>query len=215
MRDQEREATHPTSTGRDASALENLWAGSFGDAWTDRNREPNAARGRFWRDVCTELAPRSVLELGCGSGGNLRWLAAHVDPKYLWGVDINLGALALAADNVPGAGFGWAAVRELPFRDRHFDLTFTVGVLIHQPDETLPLVLGELVRCSSRWILTAEYFADEPHTKTYRGEDGVLFKRNYGEMLTRLFPNVRHVRGWEAGAEQGFDRTQIDIYERS
>lgn len=209
------EAEHPTSTGRRAEDLEELWSGRFGSEWVHRNRPPNEARGRFWREVVTELAPGSVLELGCGSGGNLRWIAQHVEPKRLWGVDINEEALALAAHDVPGAGFGWATVRELPFRDRHFDLTFTVGVLIHQPDETLPLVLSELVRCSRRWIITAEYRADAPHTKAYRGEEGVLFKRDYAAILTTLFPSVRHVRGWEAGAEHGFERTQIDLYELS
>lgn len=209
------EQIRPTAKGRRAGELEDLWSGPFGGEWIERNRQPNPARGRFWHEVLDELQPASVLELGCGSGGNLRWIAERIDSRHLWGVDINSDALAAAVTDVPRAGFGWSPVRDLPFRERFFDLTFTVGVLIHQPDETLPLVLSELVRCSNRWILTAEYHSDDAHTKTYRGEEGVLFKRDYAGLLTQLFPSVRHVRGWEAGADHGFDRTRIDIYERS
>ena len=33
--------------------------------------------------------------------------------------------------------------RDLPFRDDFFDLTFTCGVLIHQPKESLREVMAE------------------------------------------------------------------------
>jgi SAM-dependent methyltransferase len=40
--------------------------------------------------------------------------------------------------------------RELPFRDAWFDLVFTVGLLIHIPEESLPLVMSEVVRTIHR-----------------------------------------------------------------
>lgn len=199
---------------RSAEDLEQLWAGAFGTAWTERNNEPSPARARFWTDIVRELEPRSVLEVGCGHGMNLRQIAAHVDARHLWGTDINVTALDAAARAVPGGGFGWAPARELPFRDQQFDLVFTVGVLIHQPDATLPLVVSELVRTSRRWILCGEYHADDAHTIDYRGERGALFKRDYTAFISERFPTLRHVRTFEANEEYGFDRTTIAIFER-
>jgi hypothetical protein len=63
-----------------------------------------------------------------------------------------------------------ASAAELPFVDHCFDLVFTMGVLIHQPDESLGRVMSEVVRCSARLVLCAEYYAPEPTEVPYRGE---------------------------------------------
>jgi len=39
---------------------------------------------------------------------------------------------------------------ELPVGDRSVEFVFTMGVLIHQPEETLEKVMSEMVRASSR-----------------------------------------------------------------
>ena len=80
--------------------------------------------------------------------------------------------------------------RELPFRDRWFDLVFTMGVLIHQPPQTLPLVMAEIVRCSRRYVLCGEYFAEKLTEVPYRGQTGALFKRDFGGMYEQLFPEL-------------------------
>lgn len=60
-------------------------------------------------------------------------------------------------------------VRNLPFRDRWFDLVSSMGVVIHQPDLTPPVVMSEMVRPSARWVLLGECFADETTEVPYRG----------------------------------------------
>ena len=97
----------------------------------------------------------------------------------------------------------------LPFRDRFVDLTFTVGVLIHQPDEALPDVLGEIVRCSDRFVLWCEYYAPSTEEVPYHGEKGTLFRRNYGAIYGETFPELTVVEegyledeGWDRGTWQ-------------
>ena len=142
-----------------ATSLEQLWAGDFGAAYIDRNRALDERRAVFWTDLVQSTGIRSVLEIGCGQGANLKPLASLLDPHDVWGVDVNEDALALARLHAPGVNVVASRARRLPFRDDLADLAFTVGVLIHQPETTLPIVMAEIVRCSARFVLWAEYHA--------------------------------------------------------
>src|SRR5438046_10586538 len=91
-------------------------------------------------------------------------------------IDINGKSLANLRGRVSGVNALFAPAREVPFRDRWFDLVFTAGVLIHQPQVSLPLVMNEVVRCSRRWVLAMEYHADGIVEVPYRGPAGPLVK---------------------------------------
>ena len=199
----------------DASRLEQLWAGDFGDAYVDRNAPTVESRRAFWRDIVETFPSRRVLEVGSAAGTNLRVLSEWIPPHDLWGADLNQAALAAQRDVAPGTNGVWSVAREMPFRDRWFDLVFTVGLLIHQPDATLPIVMNEIVRCSRRWIMWGEYHADEPTEIEYRGQPGVLFKRDYGRLYQELFPGlVVRAEGFLT-KEQGFDRVTWQVLERT
>lgn len=73
--------------------LEQLWAGEFGDAYVDRNADSYAVREQFWADRVEQTGCRSVLEIGCNMGGNLRWLSPLLPSGGTSGVDINRKAL--------------------------------------------------------------------------------------------------------------------------
>lgn len=173
----------------DAQRLERLWGGAFGDQYVERNRRAAEGRGPFWHRLLDELPVRRVLEVGCNVGGNLCWIADRLPPEAVYGIDINPRALAELRRELPVNAIHSTA-RELPFRDRWFDLVFTMGVLIHQPPASLPLVMSEIVRCSRRYVLCGEYYAPEPTEVPYRGETGALFKRDFGAYYQALFPEL-------------------------
>jgi len=198
----------------EARRLEELWGGSFGDAYVARNEQLDDRRGAFWRDLLGSLDVATVLEVGCGQGGNLRHLAAVLPPAGVWGVDVNAEARERARRNVPGANVVHGLARQLPFRDVTFDLALTVGVLIHQPDTTLPLVMAELVRVSRRYVLWAEYHAEVTTEVPYHGERGALLKRDYGRLYRELFPELAVVREGFLGPESGFDRVTWQLLAR-
>jgi pseudaminic acid biosynthesis-associated methylase len=198
----------------EAARLEQLWAGDFGDAYVERNRAAGAPRAPFWEATLAELRVRRVLEVGCNLGANLRWIAQHLPPHDVYGVDINGAALEELRRTVPGLNTLLAPARELPFRDGWFDLVFTTGVLIHQPDATLPLVMGEIVRCSRRYILCGEYHADQTVEVPYRGETGALFKRDYGRLYQELFPGLRLRKQGFLGRDEGWDDVTYWIFEK-
>jgi len=173
--------------------LEALWGGDFGDEYVDRNFAAGEGRREFWRAILGRLEATTALEVGCNIGGNVRWVAEVLGAGSVTGIDINEKALAELRRRLPGVTAVHGRARELPFADRSFDFAYTVGVLIHQSPEDLPTVMSEIVRCSDRFVMCAEYPAEEePEEEVpYRGHRGALYRRDYGGLYQRWFPQLR------------------------
>ncbi len=198
---------------KEAVRLEKLWGGEFGDAYTLRN-DPDKRRSVFWNALLRETKPKNVLEIGCNLGGNLRWIAEKLSPKNVYGVDINESALVKLKKRLPGVNALWAQARELPFRDGFFDLTFTAGVLIHQPSESLRRVMNEVVRVSSRRVLCLEYFSPKIEEIFYRNHQGALFKRDYGGLYQEWFPELSLKKSGFLGKNRGWDDVTFWLFEK-
>lgn len=208
-------ATHdqPPQEG-EAARLEGLWSGEFGVAYADRNRALDDRRDQFWDRLLDKHAISSVLEVGCGQGANLRPISRRLRPADVWGIDLGAVALARARENAPGTNLVLGPARRLPFRDQFVDLTFTCGVLIHQPRESLAEVIDEVVRCSSRYIMWIEYWAPETEEVSYHGEAGTLFRRDYGRIYQELHPELRLIDSGYGEREIDFDRATWQLLER-
>jgi hypothetical protein len=137
-----------------------------------------------------------------------------LDPGDVWGIDVNRAALDRARANAPGANTVFSVARRLPFRDGLVDLAFTVGVLIHLPDTTLPIVMSEIVRCSNRFVLWGEYHAAETEEVPYHGVDGALYRRDYGAIYRATFPELTVRREGFLGPDDGFDRVTWQLLEK-
>lgn len=199
----------------EARRLEQLWAGEFGNEYLKRNVQAAEGRQPFWRMVLSECPARSVLEVGCNIGGNLGWITQVLRAREVFGIDINLKALTQLRQMLPGTNAVCGTARELPFRDRWFDLVFTIGVLIHQPPEVLSRVMAEIVRCSRRYILCGEYFAEQPMEVPYRGQPGALFKRDFGGLYQQLFSELRLLKSGFLPRHQGsWDDITYWIFEK-
>src|SRR5687768_11279408 len=132
----------------DTIRLEELWRGPFGDAYLERNREGDPARDAFWHALLAEHQVRSVLEVGCNIGLNLAAIARATPVPFrdgdLYGIDVSVTAVTTLRRSASALNVLSGLARNLPFRDQWFDLVFTAGVLIHQPETTLPLVMSEI-----------------------------------------------------------------------
>lgn len=168
---------------------ERLWAGPFGDEYTDRNLgglENN--RALFAKILALIDYPIwSVIELGAGAGSNLQAIK-QIDPEIeTTGLEINPKARALlerVADHaIPGSLLGFEPARL-------WDLAFTKGVLIHVAPEYIASAYETLYRCSSRYILMAEYYNPTPQVIQYRGYTRALWRRDFASELMGQYPNV-------------------------
>lgn len=99
-----------------------------------------------------------VLDVGCGDGGDLRWLAAHgFAARHLAGIDLFSGLIARAPRDT-GMLLAIADAAELPFRDGEFDAVVQTMALSSIVD---PLVraraAAEMVRAVRRGGLVVSY----------------------------------------------------------
>ncbi len=190
--------------------LESLWRGSFGREYTDRNAVKGARRWTFWNELLSTIKVASVLEVGCNLGANLKWIRPRVPTAI--GVDVNEYPLPRLRETVPGVGVSVAVARALPFRDGAFDLVFTMGVLIHHAPDLLPLAMREIVRCSRRYVLCGEYFAETLTEVSYRGHAGALFKQDFGARYQELFPGLKLLERGRLLDEDGWDDDEVTFW---
>jgi len=203
------------SASEESSRLEQLWAGEFGDAYVERNLDAHRGRDRFWTELLDRLEVANVLEVGCNVGANLVWISQVLGVENVAGVDVNEKSLEVLRERLPGIKAVLARGHELPFPDGRFDLAFTAGVLIHQAPDNLPAIMSEVFRCSRRYVLCGEYYAEQPEEVPYRGQSGALFKRDYGGLYKELFPQLKLLdRGFLSPEEGHWDRLTYWVFEK-
>ncbi len=176
------------------SPQEEAWAGEFGEQYTDRNMGRVPANRHFFRNVlakCEGTGPWSALELGCGAGENLQALRQLRPAMDLAGIEINEHAARHAAARVNAPIYrqsilGFTATRQ-------WDMAFTKGVLIHIPPADLARAYELLVRAARRWVLVAEYYNPKPVEIEYRGQTGLLWKRDFAGELLEAYKELRLV----------------------
>ena len=146
----------------------------------------------MWRRVLRPLEaapPASCLEVGANVGINLRALKTlHAIEMYALEPNANARHALVRDGVVPAARALDGSVETIDLADEGVDLVFTSGVLIHVDPERLDAAYREMHRVARRYLLTIEYFASEPEEKTYRGREGLLFKRDFGALWLDLYP---------------------------
>jgi pseudaminic acid biosynthesis-associated methylase len=183
-----------------STAQEEFWRGEFGSNYVDRNRVDWRARIPFWRSIIEATDCKSVCEIGCNAGWNLRAIRS-VDPDIsVHGIDVNEKALLEAHDeglmvcNLPASELG----KTYP---ESFDLVCSVGVLIHIPPDQISDVLESMIAASTKYVLAVEYAAETEEAVEYRGHTERLWRRPFGKMLVEK--GLKPVVWGDAG--EGFD----------
>ena len=163
-----------------------FWSGDFGDEYILRNTSKDESVVKmimFGRMLKNANKVGSAVELGCNIGLNLEALKSLNDDVSLCGYEINRNAILKARDL--GIGSIQEANITRPIKiEAKFEMSFTVGVLIHIAPEQLTQVYENLYNLSSRYILICEYYNPTPVMVEYRDNKDKLFKRDFaGEML--------------------------------
>ncbi len=176
------------------------WRGAFGNAYTGRNTADEASierRVRMWRRVLRSLEaapPASCLEVGANIGINLRALKTlHALEMYALEPNAEARGVLVRDRVVPPDHVLDGTADRIGLADESVDLVFTSGVLIHVDPDRLDAAYREMHRVARRYLLTIEYFASEPEEKTYRGREGLLFKRDFGALWLDLYPALTPV----------------------
>ena len=174
-------------------SISDRWRGEFGDDYTRRNpittdsvRQTAGALAQIWCHV--RPAPRHILEVGANLGRNLLALSSFTE-SVLHAIEPNASARD-ALRNLPildPAHVYEGDLSNLPLEDSSMDLVFTSGVLIHVPEAELRTAYEEIHRVANTHILSLEYFATQSTTVPYRGNDDMLWKRDFGSLWLDWF----------------------------
>lgn len=130
----------------------------FWDKYADENEERyNEEFAKFTRDLATSLHCTSVLEIGCGTGIDLR---LFTDTFQIHGIDLNDNALDIAKEKIPSANFKKGTITDLPFEDSSIDFVFTHQLLNYLDDDTLEKGVAEMYRVAGKYIMNCEKFEE-------------------------------------------------------
>lgn len=175
------------------------WQGAFGDAYIDRNDDAEwklAPGVEGFRRMIGSLCLDSILEVGSNIGLNLMYIDRLFNKNVqLHAVEPNTKAFErlLAHPHLNLASAWNCSGFDIPLPDACMDLVFTSGVLIHIAPETLGQITDEIVRVSRKYILCSEYFSHVPEEVPYHGEQGLLFKRDFGAFYQERYPFLKIV----------------------
>jgi len=130
----------------------------FWNKYADENESrSNEEFTKFLTNLVRSLHCTSVLEIGCGTGIDLR---KFDDSFEIHGIDLNEHALELAKGNIPKAKFYKESITKLPFEDSSVDFIFTHKLLNYLDDETVDNGVSEMFRVAKRYVLNCELFGE-------------------------------------------------------
>jgi SAM-dependent methyltransferase len=124
-------------------------------------QEDQPAREVRARWIATRIAsyhPRSILEIGCGYGKQIRAIRNHLDCP-ITGIDWSSTQVAEASRylaGLPEITLLEADARALPFGDDSFDLVLTSAVILHNPPREAEAIRREVLRVGHRFAVHNE-----------------------------------------------------------
>ena len=176
-----------------------MWRGEFGDEYTRRNNQTpeeldemyiknfgqtRTSLNNFFLNGIDKSS--KMLEVGSNMCLQLKMLQ-QIGFKNLYGVEINKMSIEESKKNTKGIYNIYGEATDLPFKNDWFDLVLTTGLLIHIHPDEIECVLSEIHRCSRRYILCHEFFAEKYTEINYRGNKNVLWKTDFCGLFLKLF----------------------------
>ena len=151
---------------------------------------------KYLIDEVSEFAPKSVLEIGCNCGPNLRLLAERFPDVDLTGIDINPMVIQKGNEWFKQSGISNVKLIEgkaddlCHFEDNSFDVVFVDAVLIYIGPDKIKTVMEEIIRVARKGLILVEWHDFEKQHKDPYGL-GVYYngywKRDYITFLKQFF----------------------------
>lgn len=193
-----------------------LWAGALGDVYTESNNDIGEFNKRlsFFVSILVSFESRTVLDIGCNRGHNLR-VIGDISKTFqgfgtagweLSGLEINPVAAQHASQ------YGTIIVQDL--KDKipgTYDLVMALGVLCHIETRDLPHVLMNITRATKKRLLIADYYSPLEKESLYR-TDGRLYRRPWDRIVEKL--PFKLIDGGPVGKDHGFDNLHFWFLEK-
>jgi len=185
---------------------EDVWAGKFGEEYTERNlMSPDGldrlcidnygiSRTELNKGFLDGLDVDRILEVGCNVGNQLL-LLKEMGYTNLWGIELQDYAVELARKRTSGINIVKGSAFDIPYKNNFFDLVFTSGVLMHISPDDINKILDEMYRCTNRYIWGFEYYSPDGYqVVNYRGDDSLLWKTDFAKLFLDRFKELKRVK---------------------
>lgn len=146
----------------------------------------NAEFAKFAKDLAVSLRCSSVLEIGCGTGIDLRLFPESVE---IHGVDLNENALNIAKEKLSRLDIKKSSIIDLPFEDSSIDFVFTHQLLNYLDDDILEKGVAEMYRVAKRYIMNCERF-DEAEKQIDENSRFRNMQKRWQDYKVRIVSNV-------------------------
>jgi len=167
-----------------------FWKEKYAPSYMEKNASFDQEMGiQGWKEMLKKAGSiNSFLECGSNIGRNIGFLSS-IYPKAKKGlIEISSAAFEVVTNRYhPDFSFN-GPILESNFPVNHFDLVYTMGVLIHIHPDDLLANMQKMFEYSGKYILMGEYFNRTPVMIEYQGEKDKLFKRDFGKLFIENFP---------------------------
>ena len=135
---------------------------------------------------------KSCIELGAGSGQNIKYLKKKYPKAHFQAVEINKSSTKQINKVLNKEDVFNESILKFNTKKK-FDLVLTKGVLIHLNPNKLNKIYKLLFKLSKKYILISEYYNPTPVQVTYRGHKNRLYKRDFAGDLLKKFKKIKLV----------------------
>lgn len=133
--------------------------------WMDRKIDWKTAYQDTWdhphRKVLAYMLARipwvSLVEIGCGSGANLKQIVKSLPGKQLGGIDINKDAIDLAKKTFGGGVFFTCSADDIMMSDKSSDIVLSDMTLIYVDSRNIKRYLKEIKRVARKYVVLCEF----------------------------------------------------------
>lgn len=154
-----------------------------------------------------QTKPKTILEVGCGFGRNIKFLLENNIKSQITGVDISPKMIELAKKYVgkDKVKLLVADAKELPFADREFDAVLVHGVFMHVKPEDIQETIREVLRVTKKYLINVEqnYLPSESE-----GGRKYTFVHSYKKLYRSLGADIVE---YENNKELGLDYYYVKI----
>lgn len=178
----------------ESDAATAYWAGLRDYHKKNDASTPALERSRWVSDVVGTLAIGSLLEVGTNSGRNLQVIRSVHPTARLAGIDVNQEAIAFARSKQLDIDFRIADANRWTEAPDAWEAMLTMSVLDHIPDDAIESLAANMVRSTSRYVITVEL---------WDGSDGTRGEFKYSRSAKDLFERQgMHTLHWEPSVGQ-------------
>ena len=200
---------------------EKFWATKYSEEYILKNSNfDHDLLIKGWKEILKNIStPSNILEFGANIGRNIEALN-HIYPEATkTAIEISEDASKILRDKFKELNVINSSILESEITNDSFDLSFTMGVLIHIHPNDLKQNLEKVILSSNRYIVIGEYFNRTPVSLTYQGEEEKLFKSDFGKFILKNFSDKIELKDYgflwgHLYDEGGFDDITWWVFER-